>query len=47
VIQQKIAKHIQNQADIRNIYNSVDGYCKQAKIPDEQREMLLQIIRER
>lgn len=47
VIQQKIAKHIQNQADIRNIYNSVDGYCKQAKIPDDQREMLLQIIREK
>jgi len=47
VVQQKIAKHIQNQNDIRGIYNAVDGYLKQAHIADEHREKLLQIIRER
>lgn len=47
VVQQKIAKHIQNQNDIKNIYNAVDGYLKQSNAPDEQREKLLQIIREK
>ena len=47
VVQQKIAKHIQNQNDIKSIYNAVDGYLKQANAPDEQREKLLQIIREK
>lgn len=47
VVQQKIAKHIQNQADIKSIYNAVDGYLKQAEVPSEHREKLLQIIREK
>ncbi|QDK39544.1 patatin-like phospholipase family protein [Bdellovibrio sp. NC01] len=47
VVQQKIAKHIQNQNDIKGIYNAVDGYLKQTGAPDEQREKLLQIIREK
>ncbi|MDG0814962.1 patatin-like phospholipase family protein [Bdellovibrio svalbardensis] len=47
VVQQKIAKHIQNQTDIKNIYNAVDGYLKQADVPNEHREKLLQIIREK
>ena len=47
VIQQKIARHIQNQADIKSIYNSVDGYLKQINLPAEQREKLLSIIRDR
>ena len=47
VIQQKIARHIQNQADIKGIYNSVDGYLKQINLPAEQREKLLSIIRDR
>ena len=47
VIQQKIARHIQNQADIKSIYNSVDGYLKQINLPSEQREKLLSIIRDR
>ncbi|MBO9667048.1 MAG: patatin-like phospholipase family protein [Bdellovibrio sp.] len=47
VVQQKIAKHIQNQADIRNIYNSVEGYLKQTELPEDQREKLLSIIRDK
>ncbi len=47
VVQQKIAKHIQNQTDIKNIYNAVDGYLKQAEVPSDHREKLLQIIREK
>ena len=47
VVQQKIAKHIQYKSDIRSIYNAVDGYFKQANLPAEHREKLLEIIRQR
>lgn len=47
VVQQKIAKHIQYKSDIRSIYKSVDGYFKQANLPEEHREKMLEIIRER
>ncbi|QDK47260.1 patatin-like phospholipase family protein [Bdellovibrio sp. ZAP7] len=47
VIQQKIAKHIQAQNDIKTIYNAVDGYLKQIKLPEDQREKLLGIIRDK
>jgi predicted acylesterase/phospholipase RssA len=47
VIQQKIAKHIQNQNDISGIYDSVANYFRQAKLPEEHKEKLLQIIREK
>lgn len=47
VVQQKIAKHIQNQNDIKGIYNAVDGYLKQAQVPNEHREKLLEIIRQK
>jgi predicted acylesterase/phospholipase RssA len=47
VIQQKIAKHIQNQNDISGIYDSVSNYFRQAKLPEEHKEKLLQIIREK
>ncbi len=47
VIQQKIEKHIEHQAQIHNIYNAVDGYMKQVGAPNEQREKLLEIIRTR
>lgn len=47
VIQQKIDRHIRHQQDLKAIYNSVDGFCKQNNIPDESREKLLEIIRVR
>lgn len=47
VIQQKIDRHITHQSDIRSIYNSVDGYFKKSGLPEEHREKLLEIIRER
>lgn len=47
VVQQKIAKHIQYRNDIKSVYKSVDGYFKQANLPEEHREKLLEIIRDR
>lgn len=47
VIQQKIAKNIQYKSDIRSIYNAVDGYFKQANLPSEHREKILEIIKQR
>ncbi len=47
VIQQKIAKNIQYKNDIRGIYSAVEGYFKQAHLPDEHRDKLLEIIRQR
>ena len=47
VVQQKIAKHIQYKSDIRSIYKSVDGYFKQANLPEEHREKMLEIITQR
>lgn len=47
VIQQKVDRHITHQADIRGIYNAIDGYFKQANLGDEHREKILEIIRNR
>lgn len=47
VVQQKIARHIQYKSDIKGIYNAVDGYFKQANLPIEHREKILEIIRSR
>ncbi len=44
LVEQKILKHRKYQEDISAIYNAVDGYCKEKKIPDEHREKLLEII---
>jgi len=46
-IQQKIEKHIEHQQHISAILSSVDGYCKQAGLPNEHREKLLEIISQR
>ncbi|MGE0631934.1 MAG: patatin-like phospholipase family protein [Pseudobdellovibrionaceae bacterium] len=46
-IQQKIDKHIEYKARIRQIYNAVDGYFKQTSLPDEHRKKLLEIIETR
>ncbi len=47
VIQQKISRNIEYKSDIRSIYKSIEGYFKQAKLPEEHREKVLQIIRDR
>lgn len=47
VIQQKIDRHFDWKSDIRGIYNAIDGYFKQAKLPDEHREKVLEIIRQK
>lgn len=45
VIQQKIARHIEHQSTIRRIYEDVDSFFKEYKLPDELREQLLQKVR--
>lgn len=47
VLQQKIDRHIQHQTDIRSVYNAIDGYFKQVNLPEEHREKILEIIRNR
>lgn len=47
VIEQKIAKHIEHQQQISAIMSAVDGYFRQANLPDEHREKLLDIIAKR
>jgi predicted acylesterase/phospholipase RssA len=47
VVQQKVESHIQHKADIKAIYNAVDGYFKQANLPEEHREKVLEIIAKR
>jgi predicted acylesterase/phospholipase RssA len=47
VIQQKIDRHIQYKNDISAIYNSINGYFKQNNLPEEHRERILKIIRDR
>jgi predicted acylesterase/phospholipase RssA len=47
VIQQKIDRHIQYKNDIGAIYHSIDGYFRKNNLPDEDRERILKIIRDR
>ncbi|GIL17157.1 MAG: hypothetical protein BroJett040_09080 [Oligoflexia bacterium] len=47
VIQQKIDRHITHLQEMKSIYNAVDGYFKQNKLPEEHREKVLEIIRQR
>jgi predicted acylesterase/phospholipase RssA len=47
VIEQKIAKHIEHQQNISAIMSAIDGYFKQAELPDEHREKLLEIVAKR
>jgi predicted acylesterase/phospholipase RssA len=44
VIQQKIAKHIEYQSNIKKIYNDVDSFFKEHKLPAELREQLLEKV---
>jgi predicted acylesterase/phospholipase RssA len=45
VIQQKIAKHIEYQTNLRKIYQDVDSFFKEHKLPEELREELLKKVR--
>ena len=47
MIQQKIERHIQHEADIRGVYNAIDNYFRQQNLPEEHREKVLDIIRTR
>jgi predicted acylesterase/phospholipase RssA len=47
VVEQKIKRAIQHQTDIKSLINVVDGYFKQAGLPEEHRERLLKIMAER
>lgn len=47
VVQQKIARHVRYQKDVRLLLNTVDGYFKEAELPNEHREKLLSILEEK
>lgn len=47
VVQQKIANHIRVQKGIKKLIAAVDGYLREAQIPDEHREKLLEILYQR
>ncbi len=47
VLQQKIDRHIIHQQDMKAIYSAIDGYFKQNNLPDQHREKVLEIIRQR
>ncbi|MEZ0391173.1 MAG: patatin-like phospholipase family protein [Pseudobdellovibrionaceae bacterium] len=47
VIQQKIDRHIQYKHDIGAIYSSIEGYFRQNNLPEEHKERILKIIRDR
>lgn len=47
VIQQKIAKHIEYQSNIRTIYREIDGFFQENRLPDHLRESLLKTVREK
>lgn len=47
VIEQKIAKHIEHQQNITALLSAVDGYFRQAGLPDEHRDKLLEILSKR
>ncbi|MCC7404709.1 MAG: patatin-like phospholipase family protein [Bdellovibrionales bacterium] len=44
VVQQKIAKHIEHQQTVRGLINAVNGYLREAEIPDEHRQKLMDIL---
>lgn len=47
VIEQKIAKHIEHQQQISALMSAVDGYFRQADLPAEHRDKLLEILAKR
>jgi predicted acylesterase/phospholipase RssA len=47
VLEQKIAKQIEWQSTLKQIFKTVDSYFKQNQLPDEHREKILDIIKTR
>lgn len=47
VIEQKIQKHIEWQSNLRQIHKEIDRYCLSKQIPEEHREKILEIIRQK
>lgn len=47
VIEQKIAKSIEYQQNISGLMSAVDGYFRQAGLPDDHRDKLLEIMSKR
>lgn len=47
VVEQKIQRFFQYNADIKSVLNAIDGYFKQANLPEEHRAKLTEIITER
>jgi predicted acylesterase/phospholipase RssA len=47
VVQQKIEKHIEHQQQISSIMSAVEGYFKQAGLPDEHKDKLIDILSKR
>jgi len=47
IVEQKIQKHIEHQQQISAIMDAVDGYFKQANLPTDHREKLLDILAKR
>ncbi|MFN8945158.1 MAG: patatin-like phospholipase family protein [Pseudobdellovibrionaceae bacterium] len=47
VIQQKIVRNIEWQSQLKQIYKSIDQYCKESKISETHREQILEMIRQR
>ena len=47
VIQQKIDRHITHQTEISSVYAAIDSYFQKNSLPDEHKEKVLEIIRER
>lgn len=44
VVQQKISRFIEHQREVKGLINSVHGYLKQADIPQEHRDKLMEIL---
>lgn len=47
VIEQKISKHIEWQSNLRQIYKEIDRYFKDQNLPEEHRDQVLNIIRQK
>jgi len=47
LVEQKIQKFFQHNSDIKSLLAAVDGYFKQANLPDEHRQKLLGILIDR
>lgn len=47
VVEQKILKNMEYQDNIKAVYKAVDGYFKEANLPDEHKQKILEIVEKR